>query len=292
MIWLLVLAGVLGIFSLGCRAQPATPPLEYSLPELKYQLISHFGDVFWCDPDLYPIARPDQEKINALEQFPTIKANAAEFSAILKHLNLLDKPQYSDEEKLQTYREYKKLTYAVQITSSRGVYNFSLRVGEGQGERIEGTITSSGEIKVLKREPSINTCPICLAKGTLIDTPDGSIPVEHLRTGMTVWTINSSGKRVSALVVETTMTPVPVFFQVIMVTLSDGRTLKASPNHPTAEGRLLVEYQAGDILDGARVLTLEHVVYDDYATYDLLPSGDTGFYWANSILLKSTMATH
>jgi hypothetical protein len=53
----------------------------------------------------------------------------------------------------------------------------------------------------------------------------------------------------------------------------------------------LGDFQAGDILDGAPIFRLEHVVYEGDATYDLLPSGDTGFYWANGILLKSTMAT-
>ncbi len=29
---------------------------------------------------------------------------------------------------------------------------------------------------------------------------------------------------------------------------------------------------------------------DEPATYDLLPSGGTGFYWANGVLLASTLA--
>jgi hypothetical protein len=48
--------------------------------------------------------------------------------------------------------------------------------GEGQGERIEGTISNNGDIKITKREPGFNTCPICFSKGTLIGTPDGQIP--------------------------------------------------------------------------------------------------------------------
>ena len=32
------------------------------------------------------------------------------------------------------------------------------------------------------------------------------------------------------------------------------------------------------------------VSYGEGATYDLLPSGDTGFYWANGILVSSTLA--
>jgi hypothetical protein len=290
--WLLLIAATLVILPSGCKGQPTPPPVEYSVPELEYRLISNFGGVFWCDPDLYPVARLGQEEANALVEFPSIRANAAEFSAILEHLGLPDKGQYSDEEKLQIYREHKKLIYAVQMTSSGNLYDFTLRVGEGQGERIDGTITSTGVITVLKREPSINVCPICLAKGTLIDTPTGPIPVEQIQKGMTVWTRDSAGKGMPAVVVETIMTPVPASFQITKVILSDGRTVIASPSHPTAEGRPLGDYQRGDILDGASVVSLTDLAYDGDATYDLLPSGDTGLYRANGILLKSTIATH
>lgn len=266
-----------------------TPPVVYSLPELKYRLISNFSDVFWCDPDVYPVARPGQEEKNALEQFPTIRAEETEFSAILKQRGLPNKDDYTDEEKLEVYREHKKLTLAVQMTASGEVYDFILRVGEGQGERIEGNITPSGQIKILKRERSFNTCPICLAKGTIIDTPDGPIPVEQLRTGMAVWTVGDSGRRVATVVVKTAVSQVRPSFRVVKVSLNDSRTVAASPRHPTAEGRALGDYQVGDTLDGGIVVAVEHIAYDGGATYDLLPSGVTGLYWVNGVLMRSTL---
>jgi hypothetical protein len=72
--------------------------------------------------------------------------------------------------------------------------------------------------------------------------------------------------------------------------LSDGRELWASPGHPTADGRKLGDLQTGDLLDGAHINLIEHLTYDEIATYDLLPSGDTGSYWANEILMGSTLA--
>ena len=208
----------------------------------------------------------------------------------MAHLGLPERSEYSDEEKLQIYREDKEVTYAVQVTSSGNLYDFTLRVEEGQGEEIVGTVTKSGVITILNRESSINTCPICLTKGTLIDTPSGPGPVEQLHEGMAIWTVGDSGMRIAAAVVETTMTPVPLLFQVVRVGLSDGRGVTAAWRHPTAAGRALGEYDVGDTLDGVLVTAVEHVMYNGGATYDLLPSGPTGLYWANGILLKSTLA--
>jgi hypothetical protein len=76
----------------------------------------------------------------------------------------------------------------------------------------------------------------------------------------------------------------------VHVVLDDGRELWASPGHPTADGRALSDLRVGDLLDGARVTLLEHLPYEGIATYDLLPSGDTGLYWADGILMGSTLA--
>ena len=269
---------------------PPSPPVVYSVPELKYQLIAGFGDVFYVDFDYYPVAREGQEEKKALEQFPVIRADSDEFSAILRHLGLPDKADYTTEEKVLIYREHKKLTRGIEMTASGDVYHFVLRIGENQGERIEGIITPSGKITVSKREKSFNTYPICLARGTLIAVPGGQVSVEQLREGMAVWSVDASGKRIIAVMGKTVVTPVPASFQVVRVTLSDGRSVTASPGHSTVAGRVLGDYAVGDNLDGAIVTSVERVAYGGGATYDLLPSGPTGRYWANNILLMSTLA--
>jgi len=268
---------------------PPAPKPAYTVFELEYLLIAKFGNVFYVDPDFYPVAREGQEETNARQQFAAIRANADEFAAILAHLGLPDKSDYTDEEKLLIYREHKKLVRAVEMSATGNTYHFVLLVGEDQGERIEGTITGSGEITVTKREPSFNTYPICLAGGILIDTPGGPMPVEQVRKGTIVWTIDDSGERLAATVVETSTTPVPPSFRVVTVTLSDGRRVIASPGHPTADGKALGSYQPGDTLDGAWVVTVERVDYLGGATYDILPAGPTGLYRANGVLLKSTL---
>jgi hypothetical protein len=39
------------------------------------------------------------------------------------------------------------------------------------------------------------------------------------------------------------------------------------------------------------VVSIECVTYDAGATYDILPDGGVGEYWANGILLKSTLSS-
>lgn len=282
---------VIPILMSACAAShtSTTSLATFSRYQLEYVLLSQYPGVFWCDPDVYPVARPGQEQQNATQQFPTIQANGPEFSAILQHLLLQSKPSYTDEEKLLVYRQYKLLTYAVQMTPSGAGFAFALRVGEGQGRRIEGTITAAGHVTVTGDEPSVNTCPICLAEGTIIDTPVGPIAVQDLKTGTLVWTLDSGGHRVAQPVLETETTAVPDSFLIVRLVLADGRSLEASPGHPTPDGRPVGELRPGDTLDGSTIISAQLVNYQG-RTYDILPAGGTGLYWANGILLKSTMA--
>jgi hypothetical protein len=280
-------------FSPPPSSKPTPTPTStavFSQYQLAYRLLANYPDFFWCDSDFYPIAREGGEQANALQQFPTIQANTAELSAILEHLSLPPKTDYTDAEKLSIYREHKLITRAVTVTLSESIYTFSIRTGQNQGKHYEGTITPSGQIKVTKEETSFNTCPICLTKGTLINTPAGQLPVELLQPGMIVWTLDDSGYRVSAPVFKTSSTPVPSSFTVVRVSLRDGRNVTASFGHPTAEMRPLGNYRVGDLLDSSTVTSVEQMFYYGGATYDLLPSGGKGLYWANGILLGSTLS--
>lgn len=132
-------------------------------------------------------------------------------------------------------------------------------------------------------------CPICLAEGTLIDTPSGYTNVQDLKIESEIWTTKKSGERVSVKILKITRTPVPPTHQVVHLVLNDDREIFVSPGHPTADGRTFAELSSGDRLDGARVISAENILYDKNFTYDILPDGDTGTYWANDILIGSTL---
>lgn len=135
----------------------------------------------------------------------------------------------------------------------------------------------------------IRNCPICLSADTLIDTPSGQIPIQQLRKGMPVWTINKSGARVAAIVSSASKTPVEPNHRMVRLLLGDGRQLLVSPGHPTIDGRTAGSLVINNFYDGACVIAADRVFYNQIATYDILPSGETGFYWANGILLDSTL---
>jgi hypothetical protein len=62
-----------------------------------------------------------------------------------------------------------------------------------------------------------------------------------------------------------------------------------SPGHPLPDGRPIAALRVGDAYDGSVVTSADRVPYDAGRTFDLLPSGGTGLYWANGIELGSTL---
>jgi len=138
---------------------------------------------------------------------------------------------------------------------------------------------------------SYNPCPmcVCLSGNTLIDTPYGSIDIRELKTGMPVWTMDHFGHKQATVTLKTTKNFVGSPHLLIHVTLSDGRQLFASASHPTTDGRFIGSLSKGDNLDYAQVVSIDTASSGENYTYDILPASSTEFYWANGILVKSTL---
>jgi hypothetical protein len=95
------------------------------------------------------------------------------------------------------------------------------------------------------------------------------------------------------------LVPVPVLgvnrravkhHRVVRVVLENGRELRISAGHPTADGRTLGMLRPGDHLGGQTVVSTEVVPYEHDATYDILPASDTGTYVAGGAVIGSTLA--
>jgi len=106
---------------------------------------------------------------------------------------------------------------------------------------------------------------------------------------MSVWTTDKAGQRVPGVIIKTSKVPVLPTHQMVHLVLNDGRELFVSPGHPTIYGYTVGDLASGDSYNGASVISAERVSYNEGSTYDILPSGDTGFYWANGILIGSTL---
>jgi len=160
---------------------------------------------------------------------------------------------------------------------------------EGLSEKVAQIDFPDQKVKFTVQTVSYSGCPICLSGDTVIDTPLGAVNVKDLTVGITVWTVNRQGERVSAPIARVGATRVPLTHVMVHLILDDGRQLYASPGHPTTDGRTLGQLKAGDPLDGSHVIAAQLVPYNQSYTYDLLPAGNTGFYWANGILVASTL---
>jgi hypothetical protein len=77
--------------------------------------------------------------------------------------------------------------------------------------------------------------------------------------------------------------------RILEITLDNGRTLRMSALHPTADGRVFDDLRAGDALGNVRVTSTSTIDYADEYTYDILPKSDSGTYVAAGALVASTL---
>ena len=287
----LVLALALAACGASPLASPTPSPQPLTVAQLKYRVIDDVGRPWFCDPDFFPVGRGDEGQ-RAQDKLPEIQKDNQTFAAIVAHLKLASAPPYTADEQLAIYREWKTLNFLQLQSTAPGVWGFMYLAMKnvGGGERVEGRVLANGSVSVLTRQQSgPPQCPICLALGTRIATPSGEVAVQDLRVGDIVWTTDATGARTAAPLVEIGSTPVPSTHRVVRLVLADGRVVFVSPGHPTADGRRVGDLTVGDSLDGARIASAERVAYGGGATYDILPAGLTGAYWANGVLLGSTL---
>lgn len=285
----LVLAACGGASALASPS-PTLGPGPLTTAALKYRVMDAGGRISFCDLDFYPIARADESEL-AKAKIAEIQADPDTYAAITARVGA---------DPLAVYREWKALR-ALVLTPAGANFTFAYRATTGAGpystadpkqggKQVEGSVTARGQVDVTKRtDAGPLNCPICLAVGTRIATPAGDVAVEVLRVGDIVWTAAADGTRVAAPLVAIGSTPVPATHEVVRLALADGRMVLVSPGHPTADGRRVGELRAGDTLDGALVVRADRVAYGGGFTFDVLPAGPSGVYWANGVLLGSTL---
>jgi len=256
-------------------------------PELKYRLIDTIGSPLFCGP---PVVRIPSDAEASQEVAGLRSQDAASFDAIVHH-EKLDAAHLTADDDRRIVQQVQVLQ-ALSLGADGQLFRFDYIAGRPSPEHVVGTIDAHGTMSLESHDPTQfpgrGGCPICLAATTRIATPDGAIPVSDLRAGMLVWTVDA-GKRVAAPIAIVRHTPAPFGHRVIRVILADGRAVVASPGHPTADGRRVGALSPGDLLDGSRILSMDLLPYTG-DTWDLLPRSATGTYWADGVLLGSTLS--
>jgi hypothetical protein len=273
------------------------PPL--SKPALALSVLHHIGPFFSCDPDTTPLGR--------FPEYPTDRAGFRMLqrrqpglvTLIARDVGLSPRPPYRRHAVEAIWSRYNRMSAleSTFVPDGNG-YRFSYLPAGAQpgGEntpatgyaghvRSDGVITEQSPTPV----PNFVGCPICLLRNARIATPDGRMPIAALVAGDPVWTADADGHRIVGRVLAQRSLDVGPHHAVVHVTLADGRVLVASPGHPLVDGRVVADLHRGDRYDGSRVAGVR-VRYVCGRTYDILPSGPTGQYWADGVLVGSTLA--
>lgn len=142
-------------------------------------------------------------------------------------------------------------------------------------------------------DPIDGTCPkgcpecACAAPDTPIATPSGEVPIAELRMGDLVYSQDAHGI-VVVPIRQVNRTPV-LGHTVLEITLRGERSLQISPDHPDAEGLPLGRLAPGSWHQGVHIQSVRTVPYQGSMTYDVLPAGETGVYFAAGLPIGSTL---
>lgn len=273
------------------------PRIAFAPQSLQYIVLDRFGPPVACDPDVYPVGRNDGERLSAEEWWSTLNPGSTLGRAIIDRLGWSYPPAPEQVDRVAAYREHKKLR-TVQMTpvDSGRAYQFEfngpLPGGTGSWDggpatRFVGFIGLDGRIDQVIERPTDATCPVCLEGETRVRTPDGDRPIRLLRSGDAVLSVDARGRTIE-VTIRTTVRRA-VIGPLVTFELADGRRLNVSAAHPLPDRRPVGVLAAGDILDGSAIVRRGTGEASGGVTYDILPDGPTGLYWANGILLASTI---
>lgn len=258
-----------------------------SVPQLKYRLVDELGPPLFCGPPVARLVTPADASagVQALRsQQPQV------FQAIVSHQHL-DAARLDYQDELLVLHQATVLT-VLDLKPQGNRYRFDYIAGGSATRHVLGTVDTTGDISLDSADPTTfpgpGGCPVCLAAWDRVGGPSGPAPVSSLHAGDLIWTLDGSGRRVATVVLAVGRRQAPPGHQVVHLVLADGRTVDASPGHPTADGRPLGELRPGDPLDGSRVAAVRLVPYAG-DTWDVLPAGPSHVYWVGGIPMRSTL---
>lgn len=129
----------------------------------------------------------------------------------------------------------------------------------------------------------------CLPGETLIGTPEGDRRIDQLKSGDPVYSVNAKNERIIRCIHLIRSVTIPADYKMLQLKLDDGRQLTVSPQHPDARGEPLIKLEIGACLDGGKLIEKRIIKYSGSFTWDILPEGEFPVYFANDILIGSTL---
>lgn len=127
--------------------------------------------------------------------------------------------------------------------------------------------------------------PICCSPHTMILTSKGYKDIENIKVGEYV--ISDNGE--PSYVIKTSKLRV-YNHKIVEVKLNDGTVLEISPGHPIGPRSITFgALKPGFKLDKREVVSTMLVEYKEKYTYDILPNSLTGNYYANGVLIGSSL---
>jgi hypothetical protein len=128
-------------------------------PALKAALLERFGDLAYCDPDLYPVARADRLTA-ARDHLAAMRADGDAWSAIARRLGFDPAGTLDDATLEAAYAEWKMLR-AIDLTPAPAGSAFDAVFSRPNGDlvHVTGTIAQDAAISVAREEPGRR--PVC-----------------------------------------------------------------------------------------------------------------------------------
>jgi hypothetical protein len=127
----------------------------------------------------------------------------------------------------------------------------------------------------------------CCHPDTLIAAEFGERRIEELRPGERVWTLDRGEKKLVEILL--TSQRAVKDHRMTILTTEDGCKLTVSGTHPDSGGAPVASLHVGEVIGGKRIASITSEPYELRTTYDILPDSSTGAYWANGILIGSTL---
>jgi hypothetical protein len=128
----------------------------------------------------------------------------------------------------------------------------------------------------------------CASPDTPVATPEGNRPLGELGVGDLVYSVDR--ERIRTVPVVRVSRVAVTDHRVLRIMFESGSVIEMSAGHPTADGRRLGDLAPGSKLVGGVVESVTSIPYRHRFTYDILPGTETGVYFADGVLVGSTLA--